>query len=199
MSVPEPNSRAPVIIDALTLARSGAGYDYRFQQHHFSRLSGLVMSEQPSLDVKLQFDLQRDKPIIRGQLQGTVELVCQRCMALLQYPLDEQFALWVVEAATTSSDHPDELAADHELADMEEWVADATRIDVVELVEEQIILALPLVAKHDDESVCAKLRTGKVADVGSGPEAAGWKPERKADAGETTRRPFANLRVLLNK
>ena len=93
MSAPESNASAPMIVDALTLAREGAGRKYLFRQRRFPRLTGLTASDQLTLDVKLQFDLLRTGPAVQGELQGTVELICQRCMMPMQYPLNERFAL----------------------------------------------------------------------------------------------------------
>src|SRR6185369_658291 len=99
---------APIVIDALTLARSGAGCDYQFRQRLFSRLTGLVVSDQPALDVSLRCDLARGKPFVHGQLQGAVELVCQRCMQPMLLALDEKFELLICGAGETiiDSDEP---------------------------------------------------------------------------------------------
>ena len=199
MSAPEPNTSAPIIIDALTLAREGAERKYVFRQRQFPRLTGLIVSDQPALDVSLQFNLGRAAPVIRGQLQGAVELICQRCMKSMQYLLNEQFSLLIVEADAVSSGDPDEMQVAHAVTEMEEWTGDATRIDVGELVEEQVIIALPLVAKHDDEETCAALLNGTGTVVRSDPAETGRTVIQETEAGGIMRRPFANLRELLNK
>jgi len=197
MSAPESISSTTVVIDALTLAKSAAARDYAFRQRRLSRLTGMVVSDQPALDVNLQFELQGGKPLIHGRVGGAVELICQRCMQPMQFELNEQFSLLVCDT--------DELSTEDEDAEIEvtvnqwdEWLADATRIDVVELIEEQVILALPLVPRHDDKLAC-------IAVIDGSQTTAEDVPDRIKEAVAATnddvgmRRPFANLRELLNK
>ena len=197
MPAPESHPSAPIVIDALTLAKGGAEMEYSFRQRHFTRLSGLVVSDQPILDVELQFDLLGGKPLIRGSLHGEVELICQRCMQPMQYPLNEQFELLVCSASELPSSDISETEIEDALktdADVEEWVADATHVDVEELVVEQVILALPLVAKHVDENVCViatEPGTQKSVDTRQ-------RIEVETDAA-AMKLPFANLRELLKK
>ena len=200
MPDPEPNPSVPIIVDALTLARSGSVRGYSFKDRLFARLSGLLVSDQPELDVSLQFDLQQGKPVIRGELRGAVEVICQRCMQSMEQVLNEQIALKICAQRELSVVVDDEVDVEEALSEMdgqaEEWVADATRIDVVELVEEQVILALPLVPKHEDEAVCAanlKAAAGKL-----GQKMLDTRIVVETEA-EGMKRPFANLRDLLNK
>ncbi len=198
----ESNVSAPIVVDALTLARNAATFDYQFRKQSFDRLSGLVISDQPSLDVQLQFDSHRGKPIVTGKVQGTVELICQRCMVPMQYLLNEQFVLSICSVDQQgASSEVDELELAH-TTEMDEWVADATRLDVVALVEEQVILALPLVPKHEDEKVCAALRRSSLeaTAIKPDPDKKDRKQEHEAEVeANDLRRPFANLRELLTK
>jgi len=204
MPDPDHNENAPIIVDALTLAKQGGAFERQFRHRAFTRLDGLVISNKPELDVKLQFDLRRGGPSIKGELHGKVELVCQRCMKTMQHPLNELFDLQVVDAASAASDQKlddksDDLEDVMTLSEMDEWIADATHLDVVALVEEQLLLSLPLVAKHDDESHCITI-PGTLIDAKRNFVSKDRRADLKADAGEDlTRRPFANLRELLNK
>jgi CRISPR type IV-associated protein Csf3 len=125
-------------------------------------------------------------------------------MKTMQYPLDELFDLQVVDAATASSneklhDKSDDLEDLMVSSEMDEWIADASHLDVVALVEEQMLLSLPLVARHEDESRCITV-SGTLTDAKHSFASKGRRADLKVDAGEDlTRRPFANLRELLNK
>ncbi|HEX2585965.1 MAG TPA: DUF177 domain-containing protein [Steroidobacteraceae bacterium] len=204
MPDPDLNETASIIVDALTLAKQGGGYENQFRHRTFSRLDGLVVSNKPVLDVSLQFDLKRGVPAIKGTLQGSVELVCQRCMKSMQYSLNELFDLLVVDKATASSnekqdDKSDDLDDVLMSSEMDEWIADATHLDVVALVEEQLLLSLPLVAKHEDESQCIKI-PDTLSHAQSNVASQDKRAELNSGVGEDlARRPFANLRELLSK
>jgi len=200
MPVSESNHRAPLVIDGLTLARTGAECNYQFRDQRFERLTGLVVSDQPALDVTLRMGLLQGKPFVRGQLQGAVELICQRCLRPMPLLLDESFELLVCGAGEVIADFDDEQEVEHRLAEIDEWVADPTRMDVIELVEEQVILALPLVPKHDDERACSVFLAAAATAGGKRlSEELGERIEIGTDVSEGRRRPFANLRDLLNK
>jgi len=200
MLAPDPDETAPIIVDALTLARQGAVHAYQFRHRRFERLHGLVVSDQPVTDVTLQFDLKRARPAINGTLQGTVELVCQRCMKAMKHTLNEEFELVIVDRdIELIDDRAEDLDETLMQSGPDEWIADATHLDVVALVEEQILLALPLVAKHVDESQCVQITDALMSQAKPG-KAGKSSDDVKADANEElVRRPFANLRELLNK
>lgn len=199
MSTPEPDTSVCIIIDALQLARNEVYRHYEFRGKRFKGLAGMLVSDEPVLDINLHFGLQQGKTAISGQLTGVVELVCQRCLNSMPYSLDERFALLLSNAEETKlgSDVEDDM--EYQSSEWEEWVADATRVDLAQLVEEQVILALPLIAKHEDERDCVVSRP--IEDESDDqPDNAGKKLSTSAVVGGTEpRRPFANLRELLNK
>jgi uncharacterized metal-binding protein YceD (DUF177 family) len=70
----------------------------------------------------------------------------------------------------------------------EPFIGDAESLSLSALIEEQVLLGLPLVPLHDDPAECRKSARGKrVAKV-----------EAEAQP-EDTQRPFANLRDLLDE
>ena len=194
MSRPPAESSVPVtqsglaVLDAVVLAHGGLSWEGEFSDTRFVRLQGLALSDTPQVQVRLAFALLDKRPVLHGELRGEIELMCQRCMQPMRYPLSEQFDLMLVEG-------------DAELARVPEthepWVANALRLKVFELVEEQLLLALPLIAKHEVETECVSV--GVVT-----PQAARKrKAEVVADSGAAmpgeVQRPFGNLRDLLRK
>ena len=92
--------------------------------------------------VELQFEFSRnefDVPIIAGRLRTSLELQCQRCLQPLELPLELDFRLMI--------DASDELLRD---SSEETLYSDEGYIDLFELVEDELILAIPLVALHED-------------------------------------------------
>jgi uncharacterized protein len=65
-------------------------------------------------------------------------------------------------------------------------LGDPERLSVTDLIEEQLLLGLPLVPMHEDEADCGDAAAADGAD------------EQDSTA-EEKQRPFANLRELLDK
>ena len=92
--------------------------------------------------VTVKFEFLRneyDVPMIVGQLQTSLELQCQRCLQALDMPMQLDFRLMI--------DASDELVRDSSLDTL---YSDDGCIDLYEVVEDELILAIPLVVLHED-------------------------------------------------
>jgi uncharacterized protein len=108
-------------------------------------------------------------------MEGSLVLSCQRCLRPCDCRVSESAMLMIVE------DEGQEVAGGYEPV-----IADPERLSVTELIEEQLLLGMPLVPMHDEDARCLDA-TGGVATVATGA------------AVEDRQRPFANLRELLDK
>lgn len=81
-------------------------------------------------------------------VQGEVVLECQRCMSSLQWRLDFKNSLQVVRSDTELEEAQDVYVEGLDDT-MVEAIAGSPRLDVLALVEDEIILGLPYVPKHD--------------------------------------------------
>ena len=64
------------------------------------------------------------------------------------------------------------------------------------LVAEELLLALPIVPLHEDQRQCEQLAAGDAATpVAAAPD----EPHAPASTEQTTTRPFADLRALLER
>lgn len=83
---------------------------------------------------------------IVGRLQTTVELTCQRCLGPLRLPLDVAVQLGLVHS---------EIEADRLPDDYEPLVVppDCT-MTIADLVEDELLLALPQIPRHADRREC---------------------------------------------
>ena len=92
--------------------------------------------------VLLDFGFSRnefDIPMITGHLQTRLGLECQRCLQPLELPLELDFRLMI-----DASEELMRQSSDDTLYSV------AGFIDIAEVVEDELILALPLVAMHED-------------------------------------------------
>ncbi|NLC37470.1 MAG: hypothetical protein GX772_13745 [Alcaligenaceae bacterium] len=97
------------------------------------------------------------------QAQVDVTLECQRCLSMFDYPLQTENRLQLVEteaeieAEEAGEDDPD--TPDHLLG--------SSFFDVLTLVEDELILALPYVPKHEVcPSLPQELETSEGSDTG---------------------------------
>lgn len=80
-------------------------------------------------------------------VQGHITLECQRCMAPMVWPIDTTSRLQVVKSQEAL-----ELEDAQDLTDPDEIIErimGTPRLDVLALVEDELILGLPYVPKHD--------------------------------------------------
>ncbi len=176
------------IVDATVLGHGGLTWEREFSGVRFERLVELAVSATPNGSIKLKFGILDQRPVIHGELRATVELVCQRCMSVMQHPVIETFELMLVateaELALVPESH-------------EPWIVNASRLNVLELVEEQLLLALPLIAKHPDEPSCVKVTPQLETLLAELPVKT--TAPATLNEGVEVQRPFSQLRDLLRK
>ncbi len=129
------------------------------------RLSTLLSSHQGHVEATLQFGRDEQKIVyLRGRLETKLSLQCQRCMEPFVYDIISDFALGVVhtlDEANTLPDHYEPvLVVDGQLA-------------LRELIEDEIILNLPIIPRHEPEDCKVSL---PLADAGSEDEGKGENP-----------------------
>lgn len=112
--------------------------------------------------------------LIKGRIEGQLRLQCQRCLEDFLLPLSERFHV-ALQTGETSTAAPDEF---------EILERDDDAFVPIDLLEEQLLLAIPLVVKHQDLTEC-----GPLARRYAGAECEG------KSTGERVR-PFADLRLL---
>lgn len=189
----DPNAATTTVeVDALALAHGAPPegkkvWEVEFRTRRFPRLNGIAASDVPTVAVRLVFSLLDGKPVVHGVIRGSVELLCQRCLQHMQHGIEESFDLMLVD---------DEVQLDLAPESYEAWLTNAGRLDVAALVEEQLLLAMPLIAKHEDDSECIAVASAPT----NKPLGRRVEREQQPQAAATdTQRPFANLRDLLSK
>lgn len=132
--------------------------------------------------IKASLDFWRDASglvVIDGAIGGMLPLQCQRCLVAFDWQLEHRFRV-ALQDSESGSRAPQEL----EILD---GVGDS--IVPADLIEEEILLAMPLVPSHLKKEDCGPL-VEHLADVEESAHA------DSSEAGETAR-PFAGLQSLL--
>lgn len=106
---------------------------------------------------------------IKGALRTKVELVCQRCLGPFQLALDVTVSLGLVRSEAEADRLPEEY---------EPLLVPDGVIHVADLVEDELLLALPRIPRHDEARDC---------------EAHGYRAPDRVEQDQ----PFASLASLL--
>lgn len=78
---------------------------------------------------------------LQGQIEGSLDLVCQRCFGPLAWPLALSLDVVLLDAGTEETAVSD---------GSEVWILDADRrLWPAQAVEEEVLLALPLAPRHE--------------------------------------------------
>ncbi|HEV7716992.1 MAG TPA: YceD family protein [Steroidobacteraceae bacterium] len=116
--------------------------------------------------------------------EGVALLVCQRCLEPVQWPVAGTARVALIAAESEADRVPQEFETVH---------APENRIRVRDLVEEELLLSLPLVPMHEDAGECAGKSVGEKVSPEQKPVASDEAPAPE------TQRPFERLSELLKR
>lgn len=124
---------------------------FRRLEQYFNKTEG---NNSSTIEVNLDF-IQDDENqfIVDGKMVGTLLLSCQRCLKPLIYPLSSGFRVKVLEELQVNGDR--ELEED----ELDVVLSVGGKLDLLALVEDELIMSLPLVSYHDD-SDCNQILIG---------------------------------------
>lgn len=134
------SSRLPVRVDPWRLAEQGKALEGRFALAQMPRLAPLLAD--PAGDVSFRLGFGRDtagRPVVRVEVEAVLSLECQRCLEPLAHEVRSSFVLGLV----TSLAEADRLPESYESLLVEE-----DTISPHDLVEEELLLAVPSVPRH---------------------------------------------------
>ena len=162
-------------VNAVELAGRAATLERRLGLSQLPRLAEAGALDGSQVTAQLEFGTFDGRTTIAVRVEGDVFLACQRCLKPCACAVDETASL-----ALVASD------ADEVPGGYEPLLGDAERLSVAEVIEEQVLLGLPLVPLHETAAEC-------------GAVAAALATVEDEPAVDETQRPFANLRELLEK
>jgi uncharacterized protein len=130
----------PSQIDIRKLVTKGVEISVQAPLSSLPRIADLLADVGGSLAVKLQFysDDQRFRRV-DGQLQGSVNMTCQRCMTPMVVDVDSQFNLAVVWSEEDAERLP---------ASLEPLIVGEELVNLADIVSDELILGLPFVSYH---------------------------------------------------
>lgn len=176
-TAPMPRPRES-LLDAENLATAGSVIEREYPVAEFPRLADRLAQPEGWATARLR--LSRIGGVAAGdlRLRAMLELTCQRCLGPVRRVVESESRL----AFVASEDVPVPSGC-------EAIACDPHQLDLAALVEDELLLALPHIVRHDAGEDCA-------LPAGAPGQAAGTRPEAAAGA---MRRPFAGLKDLLKQ
>ena len=114
----------------------------RVESRHLPRVLDAVLAADSEFAVELRFARSDEgRWLIAVAIEGGVELACQRCLQAVAVAVSSSSTLQVVA-------HEDEARS--QLKHCDPIILDEGQLDVYALVEDELLMALPIVALHND-------------------------------------------------
>ncbi len=130
----------PAHLNFVQKANNGLELQGKWPLNQLERLAGALFSDRGELEADLVFDRAGRIPFINGKITAVLHLRCQRCMQEMEFKVDNVFKLGLVLNETQAAELPDEY---------EPYLVESDNNYLAEILEEELLLALPLVARHD--------------------------------------------------
>lgn len=162
-------------LDVDRLADTGERREFDLPLRELPRLAPELASLDGAAQCRLSFTRERGQPIADVTVKARLGLRCQRCLRPVWLEVDNASRVWLVA---------DLAAAEAQDPGIEPTLAPEGRIVLRDLVEEELLLAVPLVPRHEDASQCAALEQ---------------PADEQQDAQQVVQRPFAGLGELLKR
>lgn len=168
---------APVseLVYALRLARTGACLEGDLDISRMRRLAPLLVADRGAAHYRLEFSLDpHSRPTVRGRVDASLEVICQRCLEPMIAALDVEVRLGIVRSEAEAVALGD---------DVEPLLIEAETVSLLGVVEDELILALPAAPLHPAGTCRPPVDTA-------------LEPAAEFPAGDN---PFAVLSVLKRK
>lgn len=166
----------PVHLDPLRAAETGRRISGRMPLAKMERLAEIAvapLSGEAEVDFEFGIDHQGLR-YLAGTIQCEVKLECQRCLEPMPFLVDSEIRLAFVESS---------LAAEMLPTHYEPYLYDGQPLYLQTVVEDEILLSLPIVSRHSDREC---LMTTD-------------EDETTEETGQTPRNPFEVLAELKTK
>lgn len=132
----------PQLIDPMECLRDSQVFEDTLPSGSLTRLSEVLSGDEIQIPYKLSF-IQDDagRCIVRCDITTCLNVVCQRCGEMMALPVAVASQLCVIASDTLADGLPKRY---------EPLVSQEGMISPVEVIEEELLLAIPMVPRHDE-------------------------------------------------
>ncbi len=111
-----------------------------------SRLAKIVLGAESDIELQLEFERDREKrACIKGSVKAELLLECQRCLSPMSFSVMSQLNIALVRSTEEAERLPD---------DYDPLLLGEPRIRLLDIVEEELLLSLPQVSRHEVGECC---------------------------------------------
>jgi uncharacterized protein len=165
------------LLDIGPLADGRAEIEFSIPLREFPRVAPLLAAPDGEARGRVNFAREGRIPVAEVTVAAEVTLLCQRCLSPLKWSVRGSGRAALVATAAAAESLPGTL---------ETVLAPEYRISIRDLVEEELLLALPLVPRHEDDGCAGRAGAQEQQDSAAQPAA-------------ETHRPFEQLRELFKR
>jgi uncharacterized protein len=140
--------RLPEIVDPLVFAERRTELKGKLRLNTLTRLSGSLLDDNGSVEVELFFNKKGRHAFIEGSAKTVLLLQCQNCLDSVEIPIAVDIRLGLI----TTLEQADELPDGYE-----PLLVDEDKMLLKDIVEDELLLALPAFPKHP--LACIKFET----------------------------------------
>lgn len=131
----------PSLIEPSLLAFQGCRLKGRVALTQMKRLCNSLCDVRGDVYIDWLFATDdKQRPIIEGSMQTQLSILCQRCLQPMHWPIDTKTALIILNKEPNQDD---KLPVKYEVLTLT-----STQVQLITIIEDELILALPIVAKH---------------------------------------------------
>lgn len=164
-------NKLPIECDPVKFAQEGFVFEGQVDTACMDRLQQRIIEKSGLATISLKFDFDEEtRVVIDGQLALLVRQSCQRCLQQVDVLVTSTFKLAPVINDTEAKRLPDEYGP---------VLIEDNRINLFNMLEEEILLSLPLVAKHEGQHNECEYRPRK-------------------ESTRIIKKPFADLKQMMN-
>ncbi|MFN3919655.1 MAG: YceD family protein [Methylohalobius sp.] len=129
----------PDLIDPFAWVDRGWHWQGKVPLARLSRLVGMILNPESEAEVDLTFGREGQVAAITGKVWANLEVVCQRCLEPLQIDVCSPVNLGVVGSIDEGNRLPEPY---------EPLLLEQTQIPFSDIVEDELILAIPPIPRH---------------------------------------------------
>lgn len=139
------DERLPVHIDPLRMAEAGRLLEGGYDLAEMDRMHDVLLDNSGRVAVSLEFGIDAEGiRYMKGRLQTEVVLECQRCLQAMKASIDSNFALGLVRSVESAENLPSHY---------EPLMVESDALYLRDIIEDELLLALPLVAMHEEQCI----------------------------------------------
>ena len=139
----------PEHIDPFRFAEQSLQLDGVVRVADMHRLNSSLTSHDNTVAVNLQFGVdEQGITYLKGHIATRLELQCQRCMEPFKYEIMSNFVIGIVNTLDEANSLPEHY---------EPALAKEGNLALRDLIEDEVILNLPIIPRHEPENCNVKL------------------------------------------